>query len=152
MKETGNKFLWICKFRDRVEGRGIFRFFFYSLYDHRWVYDYKELRNIYEDWHDCLDLIFDETNNMIYMVTNFGLVRSKIFWQKQELTRSLSNFLQFNRFQDDFSFSQYEYDLGYLTSFPQLQNLCHMFAIRDMDEHLTEALENKSIRYISDRY
>jgi len=27
-----------------------------------------------------------------------------------------------------------------------------MFASRDMDEHIMEGLENKSIRYISDRY
>jgi len=82
MKETGNKFLWVSLFKDRVEGerRGHFRFFFYSLYDHKWIYDYTESRSVREDWHDVDDLIFDETNNIIYMVTNYGIMRSKIFW------------------------------------------------------------------------
>jgi len=40
-------------------------------------------------------------------------------------------------------YNQYVSDLGQYQSFPQMQNLLHLFAIMNLGDHLAEALDAK---------
>ena len=81
MNDTGNKYLYFYTWhhKDGIEHRGIF--LLYSLYDRKWVYEkVMDDKDIHKQ--HVYDFNFDQVNNMIYMLTDRGILRSKIFWQK----------------------------------------------------------------------
>ena len=120
-------------------------FVVFSLIDHKYIY-----RQRVKGREEVTTLMFDQDNSIIYFVGKDGIYRTDILWQMQDLNISLGHNIAFNNMDGQTPLSQYMMDLGTYQSFPQMQNLLHLFAIMDMGDHLAEALEDKLLIYLTD--
>jgi len=120
-------------------------FILYSILDHRIIY-----RHAFEPRTKVSHVIFDQLRNIVYMVDRQGITRSNVLWQRQNEAASLLNYINFSDFEDDAPFEHFAGCMGRFTSFPQMQNLVHLFAIADLGEQIDEALQDENLFYFRD--
>ena len=118
------------------------------------LYSFRDQKIIY--WQDIqirlpvFDFIFEKTLNLCYIIDKQGIYKTKILYQKQSTTVSLSNFIDFKEMQKNSEYWLYKDVLGDSLTFPQSQNIYHLFSLFDLGEHLMNAFEDNLAIYCSD--
>jgi len=98
------------------------------------------------------DVIFDQSSNLCFLIDEKGIYKSNILYQKQSATVSLYNYISFRNMAKESEYWMYKDVLGDSLTFPQSQNIYHLFSLFDLGEHLMNAFEDETntVIYCSD--